>query len=255
MYVTNWTEAQKEDPMLSTVLNWLKAQKKTDLKALLAEHTSSKEGRLMLWNWQNFMIHQGVLYPHSMPKGETKDLLLFVVPGPIMLPPWMGATGMWVIRDVTIACPCFGSISGGQAWPIRCNSLLSPVCIACNMRVICPKCLCTQLWPALPIDLLHVDFASIEMTLELNRPPKVANVLLFQDHFTKHIMAYVTPDQTAKRVTKFLYQSYILILGPWPGSWVIGVWTSWAASLMRCVNSSAWRSCEPCLTIPRWMGW
>ena len=80
MHVTDWAKAQKEDPMLSTVLDWLKAQKKTDLKVLLAEHASSKEGQLILWNWQNITIHQGALYLHSMPKGETKDLLLFVVP-------------------------------------------------------------------------------------------------------------------------------------------------------------------------------
>ena len=80
MHVTDWAEAQKEDPMLSTVLDWLKAQKKTDLKALLAEHTSSKEGQLILQNQQNFTIHQGALYLHSMPKGETEDLLLFMVP-------------------------------------------------------------------------------------------------------------------------------------------------------------------------------
>ena len=30
MHVTDWAKAQKEDPMLSAVLNWLKAQKKTD---------------------------------------------------------------------------------------------------------------------------------------------------------------------------------------------------------------------------------
>ena len=41
----------------------------------------------------------------------------------------------------------------------------------------------------------------------------VANVLLFQDHFTKHILAYVTPDQTAKTITKFLYGGYISIFG------------------------------------------
>ena len=46
------------------------------------------------------------------------------------------------------------------------------------------------------MDLLHVDFTSIEMTMELNRPPKVANILVFQDHFTKHVMAYMTPNQT-----------------------------------------------------------
>ena len=61
------------------------------------------------------------------------------------------------------------------------------------------------------MDLLNLDFTSIEITMELNRLPKVANVLLFQDNFTKHVMAYVIPDQTAKTVTMFLYQGYISI--------------------------------------------
>ena len=64
-----------------------------------------------------------------------------------------------------------------------------------------------------PLDLLHVDFTSLETTLELNQLPRVANVLVFQDHFTKHVLAYVTPDQTAKTVTKFLYGGYISIFG------------------------------------------
>ena len=62
-----------------------------------------------------------------------------------------------------------------------------------------------------PLDPLHVDFASIEMTLKLNKSPKVANALVFKDHFTKHVLAYVTPNQIAKTVAKFLYQGYILI--------------------------------------------
>ena len=67
-----------------------------------------------------------------------------------------------------------------------------------------------------PLDLLHVDFTSIETTMELDKSPQVANVLVFQDHFTKHVLAYVTPDQTAKTVAKFLYGC--LTLGPQPGS-------------------------------------
>ena len=50
MHVTNWAEAQREDPMLSAVLDWLKAQKQTDLKILLTEHAFSKEGKLILCN-------------------------------------------------------------------------------------------------------------------------------------------------------------------------------------------------------------
>ena len=61
------------------------------------------------------------------------------------------------------------------------------------------------------LDLLHVDFTSIETTLELNKSPRVTNVLVFQDHFTKHILAYVNPDQTAKTIAKFLYGGYISI--------------------------------------------
>ena len=64
-----------------------------------------------------------------------------------------------------------------------------------------------------PLYLLHVDFTSLETTLELNKSPKVANILVFQAHFRKHVLAYVTPDQTAKTVTKFLYQGYISIFG------------------------------------------
>ena len=80
MHVTDWGKAQREDPMLSTMLDWLKAQKQTNLKMLLVEHTSNEEGKLILQNRQNFTIHQGALYLLSMPKGKTEDLLLFVVP-------------------------------------------------------------------------------------------------------------------------------------------------------------------------------
>ena len=64
-----------------------------------------------------------------------------------------------------------------------------------------------------PLDLLHVDFTSIETTLEPNQSPRDTNVLVFQDHFTKHMLAFVTPDQTAKTIAKFLYQGYISIFG------------------------------------------
>ena len=64
-----------------------------------------------------------------------------------------------------------------------------------------------------PLDLLHVDFTSIETMMELDKSPRVTNVLVFQDHFTKHVLAHVTPDQTAKTVTKFLCGGYISIFG------------------------------------------
>ena len=49
--------------------------------------------------------------------------------------------------------------------------------------------------------------------MELDQPPDVVNILVFCDHFMKHVMAYVTPNQTVKTVTKFLWQGYILVFG------------------------------------------
>ena len=80
MHVTDWAEAQREDPVLSAVLDWLEVQKRIDLRTLLAEHASSEEGQLTWQNRQNFMIHQKAIYLHSMPKGKNEDLLLFIVP-------------------------------------------------------------------------------------------------------------------------------------------------------------------------------
>ena len=212
MHITDWAEAQKEDPMLSTVLNWLKAQK-TDLKALLAEHASSEEGWLILQNQQNFTTHQGILCLHSMPKGETKDLLLFVVPKALCVTTLNGCH-----RDVghqghkctlSLLWECFW-------WPGMANQMQQAMkaCTHCLQhegslsKVALHLIVATAL-----IDFFNIDFTSIETTLELNRPLKVTNVLVFQDHLTKHIMAYVTLNQTAKTVTKFLYQGYILIFG------------------------------------------
>ena len=213
MHVTDWDKAQKEDPMLSTVLDWLKAQTKTHLKALLAEHTSSVEGQLILWNWQNFTIHQGALYLCLMPKGETKDLLLFIVPKAHCVTTlngchrdvghqghdhtltllwehfwWLGMANQMQqsIKSCALFLPHEGNLSKTPLHPIVATTLM---------------------------DLLHVEFTSIEKTLELNRPPKVANILVFQDHFMKHVMAYLTPSQTAKTVAKFLSGLHLNLWG------------------------------------------
>ena len=76
-----------------------------------------------------------------------------------------------------------------------------------------PKASLCPIVATTPLNLLHVDFTSIETTLELNQSPTVTNVLVFHDHFTKHILAFVTPDQTVKTIANFLYGGYISIFG------------------------------------------
>ena len=54
MHVTDWVAAQKEDPELHAVLQWLESKKKTDLRTLLGEHALSEEGWMVWRNHQNF---------------------------------------------------------------------------------------------------------------------------------------------------------------------------------------------------------
>ena len=54
MHVTDWASAQREDPVLDAMLNWLETLKKTDLRTLLGEHALSKEGQVVWQNHQNF---------------------------------------------------------------------------------------------------------------------------------------------------------------------------------------------------------
>ena len=99
------------------------------------------------------------------------------------------------MRQVIKACRCCLQYEGGTA-----------------KAPLCPIVATT------PLDLLHVDFKSIETTTELNQSPRVANILVFQDHLTKHVLAYVTPIKLRKLLLNFYMEAIFLSLGPQPGS-------------------------------------
>ena len=213
MLLTDWVAAQKEDPELNAVLQWLGSRKKADLRTLLGECIMNKEGWMVWRNCHNFTSLWGTLYLCSTPKGENEDLLLFVVSKAHRTAAlngchqdaghqghdhtlsllqehfwWPGMAKQ--MRQVIKACRCCLQYEGGT-----------------------PKAPLCPIVTTTPLDLLHVDFTSIETMMELDKLPQVSNVLVFQDHFTKHVLAYVTPDQTVKTIAKFLYGGYISIFG------------------------------------------
>ena len=64
-----------------------------------------------------------------------------------------------------------------------------------------------------PLGLVHLDYTSIESTMELNKPSMVKNVLVMTDHFTRYALAVVTKDQMAKTVVKVFYECFIVVFG------------------------------------------
>ena len=213
MHMTKWAAAQKEDLVLNAVLGWLGAQKKTDLRTLLGEHACSGEGQMVWRNHQNFLTLQNALYLCSMPKGENEDLLLFMVPKVHQIATLNGhhldAGHQGCDHTLSLLQECFW-------WPGMAKQMRQTI-RACThylqYKGVFPKAPLCPIVATAPLDLLHVDFTSIATTLEPNQSPTVANVLVFQDHFTKHMLVYVIPDQTAKIVSKFLYGVYISLFG------------------------------------------
>ena len=139
------------------------------------------------------------------PKGEDDDVLLFIVPRAHRTAALNGChqDAGHQGHDHTLSL-----LQEHFCWPGMAKQMRQFIkaCRCCLQyeggtpkAPLCPKVATT------PVDLLHVDFTSIETTMELDKSPQVANVLVFQDHFTKHVLAYVTPDQTAKNIAKFLY--------------------------------------------------
>ena len=64
-----------------------------------------------------------------------------------------------------------------------------------------------------PLQLVHLNFTSFEITTNLNELPKVKNVLVIVEHFTRYTRAYVTKDQKASTAAKTLYKGFISIFG------------------------------------------
>ena len=101
----------------------------------------------------------------------------------------MGVIGMQDIKAVTIHYPYNKNIFW---WPGMAKQMRQVIrtCTLCLQYEGCiPKAPLCPIVVTAPLDLLHVDFTSIETTLELNQSPRVANILVFQDHFTKHVLA------------------------------------------------------------------
>ena len=117
---------------------------------------------------------------------------------------------MQVIRATIIPCHCYGSTSG----ILMISQMQQPIrnCMCCLQHEgNLPKLLLHPIAATAPLDLLHIDFTSIEMTMELNLPPCVISILVFQGHFMGHIVAYVTHGQMTRAVTGFLYWGCILV--------------------------------------------
>ena len=162
---------QQEDPILKTVFEWISSNKVQDLRHLLGDHTAMEEGMSILRERKKFMLHQGALYHCHTPARELEEALQFVVP---------------MTYRVVAMSRCHRDVGHQGQWqtlPLLQDWFWWPGMAMQMQKVISGYERCIQHEDALvkapfqailvtsPLEVLHVNFTGIEMTMELDQPP------------------------------------------------------------------------------------
>ena len=152
-------------------MQFYESRKKADLRTLLRECIMSEEGQMVWRNCQNFTSIQGTLYLCSTPKGEDEDLLLFIVPKAH----WTAALNGWHWNAGHQGRDCTLSLLQDCFWCPGMAKQMRQVIKACRCCLqyegSTPKAPLCPIVATTPLDLLHVDFTSIETRMELDKSP------------------------------------------------------------------------------------
>ena len=212
LHVTDWKQAQKDDPALYTVVKNLRSplnQFKDALKHVLDQ----KSIRAFVKARENLAMKNGLLYHKLRLKATGEDVWRFVVPK--------------TYRSVTLdgchrkaahqgQCRSFSLMQERFWWPGMAHELKNRVknCACCKKFEGAPPIAKLKKLPcSSPGEILHIDYTSIEEMVDLNEKPVIRNVLVMQDHFSKHLVAYVVKDQKAKTAAKALRWGYFRLFG------------------------------------------
>ena len=216
-HIVDWEEAQEVDAAQATCRKWLCLWKDTPLlrwdtllKECLGAEAKMEQGKMFFHIHNSLILNKGLMYVSTTPKGETEGVLTFVVP--------LGQCQMALNRVHHDASPQDQQRTLALAqerfwWPMMAKDCCAivrgcPCCQAFKREV--PKAPLCPVWAYAPLELVHLEYTSIESMMELNKPPVVKNILVMTDHFTRYTLAVVTKDQT---VTKVFYECFIAVFG------------------------------------------
>ena len=220
MHIVDWEEAQEADAALARCRKWLHLRKDTllpwqdaFLKECLGAEAEIEQGKMFFRIHNSLILSKGPMYMSTTPKGETEGVLAFVVPvGQCCLAlngVHCDAGHQGQQRTLALAQERFW-------WPMMAEDCCvivrgCPCCQAFEGEV--PRAPLCPIWAYAPLELVHLDYTSIESMMELNKPPVVKNILVMTDHFMRYALTVVMKDQTAKTVAKVFYKCFIAVFG------------------------------------------
>ena len=101
-------------------------------------------------------------------------------------------------------------------WPGMANALFLFIQNCGRCKQFEAKCQIPEMEPILctqPMELVHIDYVGMEVTVATQEKPVVKNVLVIVDHFTRYVQAFVTKNHTAHTTARVLYNNFFSVFG------------------------------------------
>ena len=212
---SQWVVAQRGDRAIQLVIDWLRRRKDDNrtLDQFMKHEVPDAECCIYATRQKDFVLWRNLLYLKVMPKRSNEDVLVFVVPGL----KWQAAID---------GCHCYLGHQGRDRtlsllrerfwWPGMAQRMMLSIhnCEKCCIFEVKPQIppmepiLCTE-----PLDLVHINYVSMEVTMGVKEKLVVKNVLVVEDHFTHYTQAYVTNSHTTRTMAHILYNEFFSVFG------------------------------------------
>ena len=207
LQVVDWKKAQREDSALNTLVKNLRSSKEDFMRAMCKVLDPKAAGAYEKWR-DGLVLKNGLLYHKTCLTKTGEDLMHFIVPqlhrGMALDRCHRKASHQGQRHSISLMQEHFW-------WPGMTRDMINKVknCTHCKKYEGTPPIAKLQKLPCSePGELLHIDFTTIKETVGLHKEPAIRNVLVMQDHFSKHVVAYVDKDQKARTVAKALCSRY-----------------------------------------------
>ena len=200
LHMMDWGAEQREDPLLRAVSQWLRHGKVQGFGTYLPKDlATSTTTQAYMRVRENFRLRGDIIYLQKTLVGEIDSFLVFVVPEGHCQTTLNGChwDGCHQHKERTLALAAERFWWSGMVSELH---YMVDTCRRCKMfKGRSKTALLHPILVSAPLELVHVDFTSIETEWALGKLPQVNDVLVITDHFTRYAQAFITPNQKAKR--------------------------------------------------------
>ena len=212
----NWVHSQTEDPVICHVIDWIRCPRvntNTLDEFMRTRGVPEIDRRYYAQRQKDFVLKDNLLFLNLTPSNSMETISVFVVPARKCQVAIDGChqSAEHQGRNWTL------SLMKERFWWPRMSRVLVMAmsnCRHCKQFKAKPQIpgmqmiICTE-----PMELVHVDYVGMEVTVLTLEKPVVKNVLVIIDHFTRYVQAYVTRNQTARTTAWVLYNEYFSVFG------------------------------------------